>query len=184
MQEIFIRCDLSIDEAHGLIQESAAEIGEPCYGWFRDYKVCSNETIEDVYKKIYGKSKEEKVAEWAKFREEYDLKEQEHKAAIPALTEEYRAKARGVIPEESLELWDKIVPIRLWDLYHGMELDCWLELISVLNDESKTKEERFAECKRLHIAQGHSGMSWNLVLSGLCQLHKLGKDCAEYINKD
>ena len=79
---------------------------------------------------------------------------------------------------------DKIVPIRLQDLYHGMELDCWLDLIAVLNDESKSKEDRMKEGLQMFINQGHSGMSAGLVLSGLCRFHALGRELAEYIQNN
>lgn len=111
MKEIFIMGGLHINEAYGIIQKSAYESGEICYGIFNDVEIYSNETIDEVYQKIYGKSREEMQAEWERIREEYDRKEQEHKAAIPTLADEYRKRARGIIPEESLELWDRIVPI-------------------------------------------------------------------------
>ena len=100
------------------------------------------------------------------------------------MTDEYRKRARGIIPVEHLEYWDKIVPIRLNDLYRGMELDCWLELISVLNDSSKEELKRLDECRILFSKQGHSGMSAGLVFSGLNQFHPLGSKLVMYIKSN
>ena len=68
------------------------------------------------------------------------------------------------------------------DLYHGMELDCWLELVAVLNDTSKKQLERFEICRTLFFKQGHSGMSGGLVLTGLRRFHPLGEMLISYIN--
>lgn len=184
MKEIKIWAGTHIDIAYSELQNEFAKSGEVCFCEFNGKKIYSNESIDEVYQKLFGESLFERKEQERKELEEYERELQEHKDAIPSLTEQYREKARGVIAEKYLELWDKIVPARLEDLYRGMELDCWLELIAVLNDESKSKDERFAECKRLHIAQDHSGISHSLVLSGLKQLHDLGAECANYINAD
>ncbi len=57
------------------------------------------------------------------------------------------------------EYWDIIVPIRLNDLYQGMELKQCLDLVMLL------KDDKFEEAKELIINQGHSGMSFGLVCS-------------------
>ena len=94
---------------------------------------------------------------------------------------DYRKRARGIIPEEHLKYWDKIVPIRLNDLYHGMELDCWLTFIEILNDTSKEVLERFERCRFIFCEQGHSGMSSGLVFMGLKRFHPLGEALVSYI---
>lgn len=157
--------------------------GYECYGEFNGNKIYSTETEDEIYKKVTGMSCEEFYADIEKHNYEYYIACADHKLRIPELAESYRLKARGIISEDKLELWDEIVPIRLDDLYEGMELDCWLELISILNDEDKTKEERFSKCKDLFRNQGHSGMSANLVFSGLRSLHKYGDELVEFIRK-
>lgn len=97
------------------------------------------------------------------------------------MTDEYRKRARGIIPVEHLEYWDKIVPIRLNDLYRGMELDCLLELIATLNDNAKEESEKMEFCRTMFSKQGHSGMSAGLVFSGLKYFHPLGEMLVTYI---
>lgn len=155
----------------------------PCYGDFNEKTLYSTDSLDDVYTKVTGKSKAEYDKYICKIHEEYDRKETEFKAKIPQLTEDYKKRARGIISEEHLEYWDKIVPIRLNDLYHGMELDCWLTFIEILNDTSIEESERFERCQSLFFKQNHSGMSGSLVLKGLRYFHPLGEKVAEYISK-
>lgn len=135
----------------------------------------AGQNIESAYRDLqeYAKEEEEK--------RQQELKT--YKERIPELTTYYKDKARGIIPENKLKYWDRIVPIRLNDLYRGMELDCWLDIIKVLNNEDKSKDERLKECRDLFYKQGHSGMSGFLVLAGLKELHPLGYEVAAYINK-
>lgn len=152
------------------------------YAIFNGKEILHTDTPDEMSVKVTGMTIDERKAAEKAWQEEYDRKEREHKARIPELTEKYRKEARGVIPENKLELWDEIVPIRLNDLYRGMELEEWLKMIRVLN-EDKPKEERFATCKEIFDNAGHSGMSGNLVLSGLCKFHPDGRELAELISK-
>lgn len=152
------------------------------YAVFNGAEILHTDTPDEISVKVTGKTIAEREAAERNWRKELDRQEREHQARIPELTEKYKKEARGVIPEDKLELWDKIVPIRLKDLYRGMELEEWLKMIRVLN-EDKPKEERFAICKEIFYNAGHSGMSGNLVLSGLCEFHPDGKELAELISK-
>lgn len=179
MKRIEFGAGQGLDEAYQDLQKNA-----PCYGEFNGHTLYSTDNLDDIYIKVTRKTKQEFDQYLRQEQEDYERKEAEIKARIPKLTEEYRKRARGIIPQEHLEYWDKIVPIRLKDLYHGMELDCWLNLITVLNDESKSKEDRMKEGVQMFSNQGHSGMSAGLVLSGLCRFHTLGRELAEYIQNN
>lgn len=63
-----------------------------------------------------------------------------------------------IIDEKYWKDWDEIVPIRLNDLYHGMELGCCLEIVKVLNDGRD-----IFDALELMESQNHSGLSWALV---------------------
>lgn len=152
------------------------------YGIFNGVEILHTDTPDEISMKVTGKTIAEREAARKARIDEYERKEAEHKAKIPSLTEKYKKEARGVIPENKLELWDKIVPIRLGDLYQGMELDEWLKMIKVLN-EDLPKEERFSQAKEIFDSAGHSVMSGGLVLSGLREFHPDGNECAEYIRK-
>lgn len=49
--------------------------------------------------------------------------------------EYYVEKGHELLDKKYWKDWDEIVPIRLNDLYHGMELKCCLEIVSALNEE-------------------------------------------------
>lgn len=167
---------MSLDRAYQELRLNA-----PCRGEFNGKNLFSIDSLDDVYAKVTGMTKAEHDDFIRKEHEEYERKELEFKAKIPQLTEDYKKRARGIIPEEYLELWNKIVPIRLNDLYRGMELDCWLAFIEILNDTSKKELERFESCRSLFSKQGHSGMSGSLVLAGLRRFHPLGEMLVSYI---
>lgn len=147
---------------------------------FNGAEILHTDTLDEMFVKVTGKTLAEHEAASKAWEEEYDRKEREHKAKIPELTEKYKKEARGIIPEDKLELWDKIVPIRLGDIYQGMELNEWLKMVKVLNEDS-SKEERFEKAEAIFNAAGHSGTSASLVLSGLCEFHPDGKEFADMI---
>lgn len=183
MKEIMFYPGESLEEAYNDLQYVHEETNEVYQGEFNGIMISSIDTLDEIYLKVTGKHKIDFDEERRIQAEEYKCKQQEHLSKMPELIKLYREKARGIIPNEYLEKWDQIVPVRLDDLYNGMELDCWLELISELNNNLKDKKSRYEICKHIFDRQGHSGMSANLVLSGLVQLHPLGKKLAEYISE-
>jgi hypothetical protein len=117
-------------------------------------------TMDGAYVAITGKTKAEFGKAQQEWRDEYDRKEREHKAKIPDLMEEWRQKGHEILAEKYWQLWDKCVPIRLGDLYHGMELGCCLDIVKILNDGGSLED-----AKAKIVSQNHSGMSWGLVKS-------------------
>ncbi len=116
--------------------------------------------VDSAYVKITGKTKAE-FYEAARVRhEEYEEQKRKHKEAIPELTKQWIEKGNTILDEKYRELWAECVPIRLDDLYQGMELGNCLEIVEQLNN-GKTVEE----VKPLIENQGHSGMSFGLVCS-------------------
>lgn len=167
MKEIEFYPGESIDSAWKKLLKESAECEDTCFGMFNDHEIRSTDTLDEAYMKIMGKTKGEYEKEMQDWRDEYKRKEEEHKASIPGLVPGYCEKARGVILEDQYEYWDKIVPIRLGDLYHGTELDCTLELCKIMRDESLTYEQRIRKAYDAFMDQGHSGMSASLVASML-----------------
>ena len=116
--------------------------------------------VESAYKKITGISKSDFDAKIKEEAEEYEEQQRKHKESIPELTKEWIEKGKEILDDKYLELWTKIVPIRLDDLYRGFELGACLDIVKELNagcdlDTAKTIIE----------GQGHSGMSFGLVCS-------------------
>lgn len=171
----------SIDTAWKGLLRASADCGDTCFGEFNGKEIRSTDTLDEAYVKILGKTKSEYEKEMQDWRDEYERQEKEHKDNIPNLTPIYREKARGVILEDQYEYWDKIVPIRLGDLYHGMELDATLDLCKIMRDESMSYDERLKKAYDTFMDQGHSGMSAGLVASMLRTFCPDGHDLADAV---
>jgi len=117
-------------------------------------------TLDSAYTEITGITESEFQDKINKDRQEYENHKQKHKENIPKLTIEYIEKAKGIIPEDKMDQWKKIVPIRLDDLYEGVELDSALKAIKIWNE---TKD--IEKVKKSLYDDGHSGMSHSLTVS-------------------
>ena len=110
------------------------------------------------------------------FRDNYEREQKEHEAQIPALTEKWIEEGRKILDEKYWSKWDEVVPIRLGDLYRGMELKCCLDIVKALNDGCS-----LSKAKRIIEGQNHSGMSFSLVRAMVITFCNRGKKFAEYI---
>lgn len=134
-------------------------------------------TMDNAYLEITGKTKAEFGKAQQDWRDNYEREEREHKAQIPKLAEEWKKKAREILTEDKWNYWDEIVPIRLNDLYRGMELDCCLKIAKILNTNGSLEEAK-TEINN----QNHSGMSWGLVCSMVKEFCEHGEEFVEYVN--
>lgn len=147
------------------------------YGEFNGFKLYSDTvTLDGAYKLITGKTKEEFDKEQQEWRDEYNRKEKEHQESIPSLSQEWMKKGREILSDDKLEFWDRIVPIRLGDLYHGMELGCCLNIVKILNNNG-TLEDAKNEIEK----QNHSGMSYGLVCSMVKEFCNRGQEFINYV---
>lgn len=131
--------------------------------------------MDSAYKKVTGKTKAEFDEARRLENVEYERQKKEHKEAIPQLTVEWIEKGKKILDEKHHELWTKIVPIRLGDLYRGMELGNCLEIVEQLNKGAELKK-----VKPLIENQGHSGMSFGLVCSMVREFADRGNEFVEY----
>ena len=183
MKKVEIWGALNLDDALKMVKEEATKLGCVCWAEFNMEKIYSTDSIDDAYQKVCGCTKAERDAKEKQWRDEYERKEQEHKDNIPALTEKYRKEARGLVIEEKLEFWDKCVPIRLDDLYQGMELGCTLDIIRIMRDDALTIEQKMEKAKDMFYHQGHSGMSASLMFSMLKEFCPDGAKLVESLRK-
>ena len=131
--------------------------------------------LDSAYKKITGKTKAE-FDEAERIRhEEYKAEEKKHKEAIPELTKEWIEKGNAILDAEFHETWAKCVPIRLDDLYRGMELGATLDIVKELNAGCELEN-----AKEIIEGQGHSGMSFGLVCSMVRSFSKRGEEFVNY----
>lgn len=154
------------------------EKGELAYADFNGHRFYSDTvTMDGAYKEITGKTKAEFDYMVKEQEDAWEEQKREHEASIPKKTKYWREKARGIIKEDKLDYWDEIVPIRLKDLYQGMELECCLDLAVLL------KEGAFEEAKEMLNNQGHSGMSYSLVCAMLKEFVDNSEEFLEFIGR-
>lgn len=152
--------------------------GVLAFGEFNGVNLYSDTvTMDGAYLEITGQTKAEFDKKQQEWREDYKRKEQEHKDSIPELTKEWMAKGREILSEDKWDYWDKIVPIRLGDLYHGMELGNCLDIVEILNNNGSLEE-----AKELIESQGHSGMSYGLVCAMVREFSERGQEFVDYVD--
>lgn len=133
-------------------------------------------TMDGAYTEILGKTKAEFNKGQQEMRDNYKKQEREHKEKIPELSLIWMKKGREVLTEDKWKYWDEIVPIRLGDLYQGMELGCCLEIVKILNNNG-TMEEAKIKIE----SQDHSGMSFGLVRSMVKEFCLRGSEFSDYV---
>ena len=153
------------------------EKNELVFGVFNGEKLYSDiDDLDSSYVKITGKTKAECDEDERKRNEEYQEQKRKHEEEIPELTKQWIEKGKEILDEKYLELWKKCVPIRLGDLYQGMELGNCLEIVEQLN-----KGEELEKVKPLIENQGHSGMSFGLVCSMVNSFCDRGTEFTSYV---
>jgi hypothetical protein len=137
-------------------------------------------TLDSAYLDILGKTKTEYLTEYLaerqQWKENYDKQEKEFKEQIPFLIKQWRKKGREVLTEDKWKYWYKIVPIRLNDLYHGMELECCLDIIKILNNNGSLEQ-----AKTMINNQNHSGMSFALVCAMVKEFCDRGSEFVDFV---
>lgn len=138
-------------------------------------------TMDGAFLEITGKTKDEfdkfQKEYWEKLKRESELAEKAAQENIPNWIE----KGHKVFSEDKWEEWDKIVPIRANDLYHGMELDNALQIQDILMGGNN--EESFEKAKNCMENQGHSGMSWSLVCAMVKEFCVHGEEFIKWLKE-
>lgn len=150
--------------------------GELVCGSFNGQMLYSDiDTMDSAYKKVTGKTKAEFDEVQRKQQAEYEAENKRHEEAIPKLTEEWIKKGNAVLDKKHHELWAKIVPMRLKDLYKGFELGACLDIVKELNDGCELEK-----AKGMIEEQRHSGMSFGLVCSMIKEFSDRGAEFVTY----
>lgn len=116
-------------------------------------------SMDSASLEIAGKTYYDKLNDEELFMQRLLKETEDHRKRIPELTKMWIAKGHKVLSEDKWKEWDICVPIRLSDLYEGMELGMCLDIVTVIKDNSI---ESGIEIMK---SQGHSGMSWGLMKS-------------------
>ena len=153
------------------------ERGELVYGEFNGQKLYSDvDDLDSAYTKITGKSKKEFDAQMKAENDKYKEDQKKHKDSIPELTKEWIAKGNEILDKQYQDKWAKCVPIRLDDLYQGMELKATLDIVKELNAGCELEV-----AKGIIEGQGHSGMSFGLVCSMVKSFCDRGTEFATFV---
>lgn len=157
--------------------EHYKSIGELVYGDFNGQKLYSDkDDLDSAYLKITGKTKVEFDTEMKAENDRYKAEKKKHEEAIPELTKEWIEKGKATLDEQYHEKWEKCVPIRLSDLYQGMELKCCLDIVKALNDGCSLET-----AKSIIDSQDHSGMSHGLVCSMVKAFCNRGSEFVSFV---
>ena len=171
-----------IEFGFGNLESAVAELQshkEPVCGSFNGVMLYSDvDDMDSAYQKVTGKTKAEFDEAERVRQEEYEERQRKHREAIPELTKEWVAKGNAVLDECYHKKWAECVPIRLSDLYQGMELGNCLDIVAALNNGCTLNE-----AKALIIDQGHSGMSFGLVCSMVRSFCERGEEFMTYARK-
>jgi len=132
--------------------------------------------LDSAYKKVTGKTKLQFDADREAEKVLRQEQKKKHNEAIPQLTKEWIEKGNAILDEKYRELWAKCVPVRLGDLYQGMELGNCIEIVEQLN-----KGKRLEDVKPIIENQGHSGMSFGLVCSMVRSFCDRGEEFVKYV---
>ena len=152
------------------------ERGELVYGEFNGQKLYSDtDDLDSAYKKVTGLTKSEFDEAERKRNEEYEAEKRKHEESIPELTKEWIEKGNNILDKKYHETWAKCVPIRLSDLYRGMELGATLDIVKELNAGCELQK-----AKDIIEGQGHSGMSFGLVCSMVKSFCDRGSEFVRY----
>lgn len=147
--------------------------GKLAYINFNGHKLYSDTvTFDSAYKEVKGIT----YVEYNNMMDKWKEDERKHKEAIPRLIEEWKQKGREILEDDKIKFWDELVPIRLEDLYKGMELGACLDIIKILNNNGTLEE-----AKKKIIEQNHSGMSFGLVCSMVYNLCSRGEEFVQYV---
>lgn len=134
--------------------------------------------IDSMFKKVTGKTKLEFDKAQEEWHKKYKEEEKKHRESIPELTKEWIEKGKNILDKKYIEKWSECVPIRLGDLYHGMELGACLEIVRELNNGCELET-----AKEIIEKQGHSGMSFGLVCSMIKSFCDRGTEFVNFLNK-
>lgn len=169
-------CGLSIIDSVELLHSKAKATGKKYFGEFNGHKLTSDMTVDEAYVECIGKTFKEFKDEQEKMRQDLIRREEEHKKKIPELTKYWIKEGHKVLSQDKWGEWDRCVPIRLGDLYEGMELGQCLDIIKTVKEDSITAGIKVMK------NQDHSGMSWGLMKSMIYTFCDCGNEFIEALD--
>ena len=165
----------TIERAVKELHETANDSNKYC-GKFNENKLTSDMSLDDAYMLCTGKTLEQFNKEQEESRQRLIQEEEEHKRKIPELSKYWIEEGHKVLSKDKWEMWDKRVPIRLGDLYKGMELGQCLDIIKTVKE--KSIQDGIDVMNNLH-----SGISWGLMKSMIREFCDRGNEFLEQLGE-
>ena len=175
MQEITFYPGIDLKIAYKNLLIASEQLGCTTFVTFNGATIYSTDTLTEVYKKVTGMTPRAFKKAVDDHANEMDEIENNYKKQILQLITLYRENARGVVADDKLEAWDKMVPVCLNDLYKTLLLDCWLELIPII-DRDVPANEKYTIAKKVLDNQNHSGWSQCMLFGGLKEFSAYGDE--------
>lgn len=132
--------------------------------------------LDSAFLETTGKTYFDKINEREENRQRRIKEEKEYQESVPSLVDDWIQKGNEILDVKYQARWKDIVPMRLSDLYHGMELGATLEIVSVLNSGCTLED-----AKTMIYNQNHSGMSYGLVRAMVREFCDRGNEFSEYV---
>jgi hypothetical protein len=136
---------------------------------------CHN-NVDRVFKEVLGVSKKDYDKVVKAKREEIRRENDEFQKRVPEIINDYIERGHKILDEKYHKLWDECVPVRVNDIYHGLECNACLDLIQMLNNG-----DDFDDVNEVFNNQDHSGLSHAMVCSMLVQLCDRGSDFIKHV---
>ena len=175
-KEIDLWAGCSIERAVARLKDCKLKEELACCNFNGKILYSDTVTLDNAYKQITGKTKEECKQSYKDWCDEYDREKEEFRKTIPELTKVWIEKGKQILDEDKWDYWAEIVPIRLSDLYQGVELGCCLDIVKILNDGGTLEQ-----AKIIIDNQSHSSMSFGLTCSMVREFCKRGEEFVKYI---
>lgn len=166
----------------------AREMGQNIYFNFNGHKLYSaNVTLNNAYLEVCGMTHDDFVEKEKKWRERLAREEKERKANAQEKKPYWVEEGKKYIPAGLWKEWERCVNIRAKDLYNGVELDQFLDIVKAI-DEGTAKDKKDVE--KILDNQGHSGASYGIMVSmlksfseGYCKIHEINT-CQEKLQQE
>lgn len=180
-KEITIPVGFSIEQAHDELVKKEKELHQLCFCDFNGESITSEMSLDDCYIAVVGCPKAEYNDILVSMDNEYKQEKIAFEARKPQLLKEYTERAQKFLKPEEMELFNKILSIRMDDIYQGTDVEDMLDIIEALIENKDDPDKAIAVTREMFFSQQHSGASASLVAVLVRQFSPVLKD--EFFNK-
>lgn len=134
-------------------------------------------TLDFMYRMITGQSRLERTKKYFSNMRDANIRELSLKIFESQRISDFIKSGIKYLDKEHWNDWIDAVPVSVKDIYHGWDLECFLELHTELQSST------FEKCKIIFDGQGHSGGSAGKVFFLLRKFTPEAEKFISYLNK-